>query len=187
MKVFEIPGLPGLRVVEPTVHRDERGFFFESYQSDRYRDAGVDAEFVQDNNSGSGRGALRGLHFQHPYGQGKLVQALAGEVFDAVVDVRVGSPGFGRWYGTTLSAETRRQLFIPAGFAHGFMVVSEFAEFAYKCTDFYHPECDHTLLWNDPDVGVEWPAGSPVLSEKDRSGRTLHQLLEEGVLPKYAG
>jgi len=187
VRVDEIPGLPGLRQIEPTVHTDERGFFLEGYQRDRYREAGVDVEFVQDNHSGSQEGTLRGLHFQHPHSQGKLVWATAGDVFDVVVDVRVGSPGFGRWYGTTLAADTHRQLYIPPGFAHGFMVVSEWAEFTYKCTDFYHPECDNTLLWNDPEVGVEWPACEPVLSDKDRNGRTLQQLLEEGALPEYAG
>ncbi|MFQ5889933.1 MAG: dTDP-4-dehydrorhamnose 3,5-epimerase [Gemmatimonadota bacterium] len=186
MKVRAIDDLPGLLLVEPVVYGDSRGFFLESYQRERYRRGGIAETFVQDNHSRSERGTLRGLHFQSPHAQGKLVRASAGEVFDVVVDVRVGSPGFGRWFGTYLSAENHMQLYIPPGFAHGFMVTSDWADFQYKCTEYYHPESEHALIWNDPALRIEWPVERPSLSAKDAAGRTLEELEASGVLPRYA-
>lgn len=186
MKVRAVDTLPGLLVIEPVVHTDDRGFFLESYHRDRYRKAGVRWPFVQENHSGSRRGVLRGLHFQNPHPQGKLVRVATGAVFDVAVDIRVGSPGFRRWYGTVLSGENRRQMYLPPGFAHGFVVVSDWAEFLYRCTDYYHPECEHTLLWNDPDLRIEWPVEQPVSSLKDASGRTLEELRAASALPVYA-
>lgn len=167
MKV-ETTKIPGLVIIEPRVFGDTRGFFKETYATQRYAEAGIAAPFVQDNLSKSSRGVLRGLHLQHPHGQGKLVQVLLGEVFDVAVDVRRGSPTFGQWVGVTLSAENHRQFYIPPGFAHGFCVTSETALFSYKCTDGYHPECEHGVLWNDPEVGIEWPVAEPSLSDKDK-------------------
>mgnify|MGYP001820325502 FL=1 len=150
------PGrIPGLLIIEPKVFGDERGFFMESYSRDRYAEAGVPAEFVQDNLSLSARGILRGLHLQHPNDQGKLCSVLQGEVFDVAVDVRVGSPTFGQWEGVTLSAENKRQFYVPPGFAHGFCVLSERALFSYKCTDFYSAESEIGVIWNDPDLGID--------------------------------
>ena len=169
--------LPGVVVIEPRVFGDARGYFKETWQAGRYAAAGVDAAFVQDNLSRSRRGTLRGLHFQLRHPQGKLVQVFRGEVFDAAVDVRRGSPTFGRWEGTLLSETNHRQLYIPPGFAHGFYVLSETADLFYKCTNTYYPEDERTLLWNDPAVGIEWPLdGEPILSEKDRRGTPLAEL-----------
>ncbi len=168
MKV-ETTKIPGLVIVEPRVFGDARGFFKETYGADRYAEAGIAGPFVQDNLSKSSRGVLRGLHLQHPHGQGKLVQVLLGEVFDVAVDVRRGSPSFGEWVGVTLSAENHRQFYIPPGFAHGFCVTSDEALFSYKCTDGYHPECEHGVLWNDPEVGIQWPMEEPLLSDKDKA------------------
>jgi dTDP-4-dehydrorhamnose 3,5-epimerase len=165
-------------VIEPAVFGDARGFFFESWnRRDFTRLLGTDIEFVQDNHSASGRGVLRGLHYQVKQAQGKLVRVVAGEVFDVVVDLRRSSPTFGRWVGERLSAENRRMLWVPAGFAHGFLVLSESAEFLYKTTDYYAPEYERTLLWNDPAVGVEWPleGAAPVLKPKDAAGTPLAQ------------
>lgn len=167
MKV-ETTDIPGLVIIEPKVFGDARGFFKETYAAQRYAEAGVAEAFVQDNLSKSSRGVLRGLHLQHPHGQGKLVQVLDGEVFDVAVDVRHGSPTFGKWVGVTLSAENHRQFYIPPGFAHGFCVTSETALFSYKCTDGYHPECELGVLWSDPDVGIAWPVEAPSLSDKDK-------------------
>jgi dTDP-4-dehydrorhamnose 3,5-epimerase len=178
-------GLPGVLMVEPDVFGDERGFFMESYNRRRYAEHGLEADFVQDNLSYSARGVLRGLHFQNPNPQGKLVSVLQGEVFDVAVDIRVGSPTFGEWVGVTLSAENRRQLYIPEGFAHGFVVTGEAALFHYKCTDFYDPEADGSALWNDPEIGIEWPVEEPVLSGKDRNAPTLRELAAAGRLPEY--
>ncbi len=172
--------LPGVLIVEPRVFGDGRGFFFESYQQRRYAEAGIPGPFVQDNVSRSARGILRGLHFQHPRAQGKLVMVLAGSVFDVAVDIRRGSPTFGQWVGVELSGENKRQLWIPPGFAHGFCVTSESADFAYKCTDLYAPEHEHTLLWNDPRLGIRWPVEQPLLSAKDAAGKPLAELT---VLP----
>jgi dTDP-4-dehydrorhamnose 3,5-epimerase len=168
--------IPGLVIVEPTVFGDARGFFLETWNRQRYHDAGLDWNFVQDNVSLSRRGILRGLHFQNPAPQGKLVFVLQGEVFDVAVDIRRGSPTFSRWHAERLSGENKRQFFIPPGFAHGFVVLSETALFAYKCTEFYTPQHELTLAWNDPDVGIQWPLDHPQLSEKDARGLRLKDL-----------
>ena len=183
MKI-EPAGLPGVLLIEPKVFGDERGYFFETWNQQRYRDLGIDADFVQDNLSFSQRGVLRGLHCQHPHAQGKLVQVLDGEVFDVAVDLRRGSPTFGRSFGYYLSGQSRRQLFIPAGFAHGFAVTGSHALFSYKCTDLYHPECELTVLWNDPDLAIDWPISEPSLSVKDRAGVRLQDVPSER-LPAY--
>lgn len=167
--------IPEILILEPKVFGDERGFFYESYNERVFREAtGVDVRFVQDNHSRSGRGVLRGLHYQVQQAQGKLVRCTVGEVFDVAVDIRRGSPTFGRWAGVHLSAENKRQLWVPAGFAHGFLVLSETAEFLYKTTDYYAPEYERTIIWNDLDLAITWPlTGEPLLSAKDRSGRRL--------------
>jgi dTDP-4-dehydrorhamnose 3,5-epimerase len=177
--------IPEVCVVDPRVFGDERGFFLETWSSERYTRAGLPAIFVQDNLSRSARGVLRGLHLQHPAGQGKLVYALEGEVFDVAVDVRVGSPTFRRWVGYTLSGQNKRQLYIPAGFAHGFCVTSASALFAYKCTELYRPEHELGILWDDPDIGITWPIEEPVLSGKDRVYPRLADV-PESRLPTYA-
>ena len=163
----------GLPIVEPVVFGDERGFFMEAYSRDRYAEHGIPREFVQDNVSLSGRGTLRGLHLQHPSGQGKLCSVLEGEVFDVAVDVRVGSPTFGRWDGVLLSLENKRQLYVPPGFAHGFCVLSERALFSYKCTEFYSAPDEVGIVWDDPDIGIDWPIESPILSDKDAAAVAL--------------
>ncbi len=167
--------LPEVLVIEPRVFGDARGFFLESYNQRIFREAtGIDANFVQDNHSRSARNVLRGLHYQVRQPQGKLVRAVAGEVFDIAVDLRKSSPRFGRWAGIHLSAENKCILWIPAGFAHGFLALSEGAEVLYKATDYYAPEHERSVLWNDPDIGIEWPlAGEPVISEKDKCGVAL--------------
>jgi dTDP-4-dehydrorhamnose 3,5-epimerase len=176
--------LPGVLVVEPKVFGDERGFFMESWNGRRYEEAGLPGRFVQDNLSYSAHGVLRGLHFQNPQPQGKLVSVLRGEVFDVAVDIRVGSPTFGRWTGATLSAENKRQFYVPEDFAHGFVVTSEVALFFYKCTDYYAPSSEKVVLWNDPDIGIEWPIDTPTLSERDRAAPPLREI-PEGSLPRY--
>jgi len=166
--------LPDVLIVEPRVFGDERGFFFESYNRRTLADAGIDAEFVQDNHSRSRRGVLRGLHYQIERAQGKLVRVTEGEVFDVAVDIRRSSPTFARSVCITLSAENKRMLWIPPGFAHGFLVVSDSADFLYKTTDYWYPEHERTLLWNDPALGIEWPlAASPTLAAKDVAGQPL--------------
>ena len=175
--------IPEVVLIEPTVHGDARGFFFESFHARRYADAGIFLPFVQDNVSRSGKGTLRGLHFQEPNAQGKLVQVLRGEVFDVAVDVRQGSPTFGQWVGVELSEDNRRQLWVPPGFAHGFCVTSELAEFSYKCTEFYAPECEQGIAWNDPDLAIPWPVSAPILSKKDAAAP---RLAEAKVLPRFA-
>ncbi len=168
--------LPEVLLLEPKVHGDERGFFFESYNRRTLAVAGIDADFVQDNHSRSVRNVLRGLHYQIDHAQGKLVRVVAGEVFDVAVDLRRSSPRFGRWSAALLSADNHRMLWIPAGFAHGFLVVSDAAEFLYKTTDYWHPQHERTLLWNDPALGIRWPlSGSPTIAAKDAAGRTLAQ------------
>jgi len=167
MKVHETE-LKGLLVIEPDCFGDQRGFFMETWQKERYRELGIGEEFVQDNLSYSEHGILRGLHYQKPQGQGKLVYVIEGEVYDVAVDVRKGSPTFGRWVGYCLSGDNKRQLFIPAGFAHGFCVTGEKALFAYKCTDYYNREAEKGVIFNDPDLGIKWPVEAPVISEKDR-------------------
>ena len=169
-------GLPGVLIIEPRVFGDSRGFFLESWNEKAFAEAGLPMHFVQDNHSLSGRGTLRGLHYQLHQTQGKLVRVVAGEVFDVAVDVRRSSPDFGKWVGVTLSAENKRMLWVPPGFAHGFYVTSEQAEFLYKCTEFYDPASERTLAWNDPEVGVQWPLVpglEPLLSAKDLKGRLL--------------
>lgn len=179
--------LPEVLLVEPRVFGDERGYFLETWHGPRYEAAGLPGRFVQDNLSYSARGVLRGLHFQlPPHAQGKLVYALQGEVFDVAVDVRRGSPTFGRWVGAHLSGENKRQLYIPEGFAHGFYVVSEQALFAYKCTDVYDAACERGVLWSDPAIGIQWPNDSPTLSEKDGAAPLLGALAPDD-LPRYAG
>jgi len=178
--------LPGVLLIVPQVFGDDRGFFMETYQRDRYEHAGVIEPFVQDNLSYSRRSALRGLHFQNPNPQGKLVWVAQGEVFDVAVDVRAGSPTFAQWTGYVLSAENRRQLWIPAGFAHGFCVTSDTALVAYKCTDFYNPSAEHTIQFDDPQIGIDWPdVGEPNVSEKDSKGMRLSEFAH-GQLPAFA-
>jgi dTDP-4-dehydrorhamnose 3,5-epimerase len=167
--------IPDVLVVEPVVHEDARGFFMETWHRDKFRAAGLDRTFAQDNHTGSVRNTLRGLHYQLGRPQGKLVRVVAGEIFDVAVDLRRSSPTFGRWAGITLPAGNRCQLWVPEGFAHGYYVVSERAEVLYKCTDVYVPEEEHTLRWDDPDVAVAWPIGvePPLVSPKDTKGHSL--------------
>lgn len=183
MNVVET-NLPGVLIIEPKVFGDERGFFMETWNRKRYEEAGLPDRFVQDNLSYSARGVLRGLHFQNPQPQGKLVSVLRGEVFDVAVDIRVGSPTFGEWTGVTLSAQNKRQFYVPPGFAHGFLVTGEDALFFYKCTDYYAPSAEGIVLWNDPEIGIEWPADAPVLSERDSQAPPLREM-PEGNLPHY--
>lgn len=171
--------IPELKIIEPAVFGDERGFFFESFNQVKFDTAvGYPVQFVQDNHSRSARGVLRGLHYQlPPHPQGKLVRCTLGEVFDVAVDIRKSSPTFGQWVGVHLSAENKRQFWIPAGFAHGFITLSEHAEFLYKTTDFWSKECEQAIIWNDPEIGIEWPQfdGTPLLSEKDQNAPNLAQ------------
>jgi dTDP-4-dehydrorhamnose 3,5-epimerase len=167
-------GLPDVRLIEPRAFGDERGVFFESWNARAFADAGLDIAFVQDNHSRSKRGVLRGLHYQIAHAQGKLVRCVFGEVFDVAVDLRRSSPTFGRWAGVTLSADNRRMLWVPPGFAHGFIVLSEAADFLYKTTDYWYPEHERTLLWNDPALGIAWPqTGAPIVNAKDAAGAPL--------------
>lgn len=175
---FVASQLPGVVSVEPQVHHDDRGFFLESYHADKYREGGIDAVFVQDNHSSSRRGTLRGLHAQFPHPQGKLVRALEGEIFDVVVDVRRGSPTYGRFVTAVLSSENFRQIYVPPGLAHGFLVVSEVAQVEYKCTDFYQPKAEFAIAWNDPELAIPWPIDEPILSEKDAAARPLSEMQE---------
>lgn len=179
MRVTET-ALPGVLLIEPQVFRDTRGMFWETYHATRYAEAGIAQPFVQDNYSRSARHTLRGLHYQLSRPQGKLVWVIRGEVFDVAVDIRRGSAHFGRWIGLTLSEDRQTQMYIPPGFAHGFCVLSETADFAYKCTDFYDPSDEGGIIWNDPDLGIAWPVSSPVLSPKDRGFRTLSDSLKTG-------
>jgi len=174
---------PEVLIIEPDVFRDERGFFMESWHAEKYRQQGLPEAFVQDNQSRSTRGVLRGLHYQLEHPQGKLVRVVAGEVFDVAVDIRRGSPHFGKWVGARLSADNQLQFYIPPGFAHGFCTLSEQADFLYKCTDYYTPEDEHGILWNDPDIGIEWPAMDYLLSDKDSHYAGLHA--SENNLPEY--
>lgn len=191
IKVEKCP-IEGLYVIEPAVHGDNRGYFSETYNQKDMEEAGLNMKFVQDNQSGSVKGVLRGLHFQKQYPQGKLVRVIRGTVFDVAVDLRAGSKTYGQWYGVELSAENKKQFYISEGFAHGFLVLSDFAEFCYKCTDFYHPGDEGGLAWNDPEIGIRWPQlkgeysgsasaegycledGTPLnLSEKDQQWNVL--------------
>ena len=175
--------LPDVLLVEPAVHGDGRGYFFEAFRADRYEAAGINGPFVQDNVSYSRRGVLRGLHFQQPHAQRKLVSVLVGEVFDVAVDVRVGSPTFGEWTGHVLSSDNRRQLYIPEGFAHGFLTMSDEAIFAYKCSEYYRPEAEQVLRWDDAVVGIEWPNRGVVLSPRDGIALALSDI-PRTCLPK---
>ena len=166
-------GLPGPVVLEPEVHGDERGYFFELWNAARFRELGLPDTFVQCNVSRSGAGVIRGLHFQYPNPQGKLVSVLEGRVYDVAVDIRLGSPTFAKWVATELSAENKLSLYVPPGFAHGFCVLSDAAEFVYKCTDFYAPEHERGIVWNDPQIAIDWPIADPILSEKDAAYPTL--------------
>lgn len=176
--------IPGVLIFEPKVFGDERGFFMETWRAERYKEAGLPSHFVQDNLSFSQRGVLRGLHFQNPDQQGKLVYVLQGEVYDVAVDIRVGSPTFGEWTAVTLSSENKRQFYVPEGFAHGFLVTSDSALFAYKCTAKYNARAEASVLWNDPEIGIKWPIKDPALSEKDRFALPLGEM-PVGQLPRY--
>jgi dTDP-4-dehydrorhamnose 3,5-epimerase len=170
--------LPGVVLIEPTVYRDQRGFFLETYHAGKYRAAGVEGIFVQDNHSHSVRDTVRGLHAQCRRPQGKLVRVLGGEIFDVAVDIRRSSPSFRRWVGVRLSAESFRQMYIPPGFAHGFCVLSETADVEYKCTELYDPADEVGILWNDPELGITWPVREPILSQKDRVAPRLAELAD---------
>jgi dTDP-4-dehydrorhamnose 3,5-epimerase len=176
--VFEPTAIPDVLVFKPKVFGDKRGFFLETYRADVFSSSGIPGPFVQDNHSGSQRGILRGLHYQIRQGQGKLVRAVSGEIFDVAVDLRRSSPTFGRWVGVLLSAENKSQVWIPIGFAHGFYVLSEWADVLYKSTDYYAPEWERTLRWNDPALKIGWPlldGQTPLLSEKDSRGKLLSE------------
>ena len=179
--------IEGLYVIEPTVFKDERGYFVETYNQNDMKEAGLDMVFVQDNQSMSTRGVLRGLHFQKQFPQGKLVRVVRGKVFDVAVDLRSDSKTYGKWFGVELSAENMKQFYIPEGFAHGFLVLSDEAEFCYKCTDFYHPGDEGGLAWNDPEIGVEWPLEEGVdliISEKDQKWKGLKTHLSFNYYPE---
>lgn len=177
MKIIST-NIPDVKIIEPQVFGDERGFFMETWQDKEFKEKVCDRNFVQDNHSKSKKGILRGLHYQTKNTQGKLVRVVSGAVFDVAVDLRKNSPTFGQWVGEVLSSENKRQLWVPEGFAHGFYVLSDTAEFVYKCTNYYDPSSEHSLLWNDEDVGIEWPLDKDVellLSDKDRNGKTLKE------------
>ena len=184
MKIIQTP-LPGVIVLEPELYGDARGFFLETFRADTLKEeAGIDLAFVQDNHSRSCRGILRGLHYQLIQPQGKLVRVTRGEVFDVAVDIRRGSPTFGQWYGAILDEESMRMMYVPPGFAHGFLVLSDVADFLYKCTDYYHPESEQGILWNDPQIGIRWPLTEIQLSDKDRVNPLLSTQPED-LLPEY--
>ncbi len=177
--------LPGVLIIETRVFRDDRGYFLETWNQAVYAEAaGLTAPFVQDNLSHSLRGVLRGLHYQHPSAQGKLISVLDGAVYDVAVDIRPDSPTFRQWIGVVLSAENQRQCYVPAGYAHGFVVTSETAKLSYKCTDFYRPKEEGSILWNDPDLGIDWPVATPILSPKDHAAPRLRDIPAER-LPRY--
>lgn len=168
-----------MKIIQPKVFGDARGFFLETFEKNRYRDMlNLDLDFVQDNHSRSSKGVLRGLHFQKHNPQGKLVRVVRGTVFDVAVDIRKDSPTFGEWQGVILSEDNKTQFWIPPGLAHGFVVISDIADFEYKCTDYYTPENERCLIWNDPDIGIDWPIDKPLLSEKDKAGKRLTELFE---------
>ena len=179
MKVLST-SLEDVLIIEPVAFKDARGFFMETYHQERYGDSGIKSIFLQDNISHSVKGTLRGLHYQFPRGQSKLVHVLKGEIFDVALDIRRGSPTFGQWTGTRLSDENRRQLFVPEGFAHGFCVLSETALVIYKCSDFYAPDSERGILWSDPDLDINWPVEDPLLSDKDGKNLCL-----KDVSPKH--
>ena len=175
--------IPEVLLIEPDVFGDSRGFFMESWHRKKFTEAGLDVDFVQDNHSRSSRSVLRGLHYQLKQPQGKLVRVATGAVFDVAVDIRRGSPTFGQWVGSELSEENQHQLYVPPGFAHGFCVMSDTADFLYKCTDFYAPEYEYGILWNDPVIGIDWPGNDFSVSEKDARNRLLSEMSDE--LPVY--
>lgn len=184
IKVTSCP-IAGMFIIEPTVYFDERGYFFEAYNISDLSRIGIDSIFVQDNQSKSQKGVLRGLHFQKHYPQGKLIRVLCGEVFDVGVDLRRASFTFGQWFGVLLSAENKKQLYLPIGIAHGFLTLSDEAEFLYKCTEFYHPEDERGIIWNDPDIGIDWPIPQDmeiILSEKDQKHPNLENALKDAKL-----
>ncbi len=185
MNVLRPRELPDLAVIEPIVYDDPRGFLLETWHLLRYLDVGIPGSFVQDVHSHSRWNVLRGMHFQHPNPQGKLVRVPRGRVIDVAVDVRRGSPTFGRWWGLELSEDNRRQLWIPPGFAHGYLTMSGVADFEYRCTDYYSPESSHSLAWDDPVVDIDWPVADPILSEADSRALTLSELEKRGHLPEY--
>jgi dTDP-4-dehydrorhamnose 3,5-epimerase len=176
--------LPGILIIEPQVFADERGFFLEIYHAQRFREAGLPDTFVQDNQSRSKRGVVRGLHYQEPGAQGKLVRCTRGTLFDVAVDIRIGSPTFGRWFGMELSEVAMTMLWVPAGFAHGFCALTDEADLVYKCTTTYAPQHDRSILWNDPEIGIEWPVATPTLSPKDAAAPRLK---EAAPLPRFPG
>jgi dTDP-4-dehydrorhamnose 3,5-epimerase len=178
MKITETE-LPGVLIIEPQVFGDERGFFLESFHAERYREAGIDMAFVQDNHSRSRKGVLRGLHFQRRHPQGKLVRASRGSIFDVAADIDPASPTFGQYVGVTLSDENHRQMWIPPGYAHGFCVLSDEADFEYKCTDLYYPNDEGGVLWSDPDLNIQWPLSDPLLSAKDLALPSLADLAKD--------
>lgn len=181
---FVKTSLPGLVMVEPAVYHDARGFFLETYHYRKYQECGIQRSFVQDNQSHSRRGTLRGLHYQLRQPQGKLVYVVTGEIYDVAVDIRVGSPTFGQWVGTILSAENKTQIYVPEGFAHGFCVISTKADVIYKCTDFYAPGDEYGILWADPCLAIDWPIKEPLLSSKDSQNPLLNSIPETS-LPVY--
>ena len=176
--------IPGVVIIEPDVYKDSRGFFLETYHAEKYLAGGIAGSFVQDNHSRSVKGTLRGLHLQLSRAQGKLVRVIEGEIFDVAVDVRRGSPTFGKWMGVTLSADNFRQCYLPPGFAHGFAVVSPVAQVEYKCTDIYDPKSELGIAWNDPAIGINWPIAEPLLSERDTRHLPLSAVIDR--LPVFA-
>jgi dTDP-4-dehydrorhamnose 3,5-epimerase len=176
--------IPGVYLIRPEVHEDARGFFFESYHQAKLEEFGIREVFVQDNHSKSCRNTLRGLHFQLKHPQAKLCRVVQGEVLDVAVDIRVGSPYFGQWVSAILSVENKQQILVPRGFAHGFLVLSETAEFLYKCSDYYHGDDEHGVAWNDPQLAIAWQTRSPILSAKDQKNLPLHEVPRE-LLPRY--
>jgi dTDP-4-dehydrorhamnose 3,5-epimerase len=176
--------LPGVCLIEPQVFEDARGFFFESYNEIKFVEIGIKDRFVQDNHARSVKHTLRGLHYQTKHTQAKLCRVIRGEVLDVVVDIRRGSPHFGKWESAVLSADNKLQMYVPAGFAHGYLVLSDTAEFLYKCSDFYHPECERGVVWNDPDLGIRWGLENPILSTKDLKNPKL-AAIDAGDLPDY--
>lgn len=182
MRVSRID-IPGVLLIQLNLFRDARGYFMETFHERRYAEAGVAERFVQDNYSRSTRGTLRGLHYQEPHAQGKLVMVVEGAVYDVIVDIRRGSPTFGQWFAAELSSDDFRQLYVPPGCAHGFCVTSEHAVFVYKCTDFYSPKDERGIIWNDRALGITWPVSDPILSPKDQAYRTLAEM--ESELPRY--
>ena len=177
--------LPGVVELRPKIFRDPRGFFLETYHREKFAELGITADFVQDNHSRSSRGTLRGLHYQLPHAQGKLCRVIEGEVLDVAVDIRVGSPTFGKWTSVVLSADHSNMIYVPAGFAHGFLTLSESAQFLYKCSDVYAPKDEHGIAWNDPDINIAWGIDNPLVSEKDGRYTRLSEMPRE-FLPRYS-